>query len=287
MELRLDIFDFVLQGTFVHVTPRPGPYAYARWTYLRCTRQKSKLDGHWIPCRPYAQSPVGWYEQWSSFLALEPAVISVLLSCRTLYADFVRLLYSRTLFDFHTLEEYLDFVRYAPSTARQLKHIRTRHIDIDCPFITCADSHMQTQKDRTFVEALQWLFLRTPRLESLRLMIESTALWERKPQHQTAACWARIIAGLATLKRDMACYSTPPHANGTPSEERSSCLVRFDVAVLPETIVQTAPWPSYARLPNFVRPPRVEDSPELDRTLAWLFSEVMGNLHKLSSKTVA
>jgi hypothetical protein len=34
VELRLQIFDYVLQGVFLHVTPRPGAYAYAKWTYL-------------------------------------------------------------------------------------------------------------------------------------------------------------------------------------------------------------------------------------------------------------
>jgi hypothetical protein len=278
-ELRLHIFDYVLQDVFLHVTPRPGEYAYARWTYLRCTRQTSKLDGHWIPCCPYAQSPVAWYDRWSSFLPLEPAVMSLLLSCRNIYADFVGLFYSRALFDFHNLEDYLDFVRYAPSTARQLKHVRMRHIDIDGPFLRSADGHVRMQKDRTFVEALRRMFLHTPRLESLRLIIESTALWERKPQHQRGARWARIIVDLATLRRKMNCGLESSQAGCFRSGDRSSSIVRFDIAVLPETIVQAPPWPSYARLPNFVRPPRLEESSDLDRTLSWLLGEVMGNMH--------
>jgi hypothetical protein len=278
-ELRLDIFAYVLQGVFLHVTPRPRTYLYARWTYLRCTRRTSKLDGHWIPCCPYAQSPVGWYNQWSHFLPLEPAVMSLLLSCRTLSADFVGLLYSRALFDFHNLEDYLDFVRYAPSTARQLKHVRTRHIDIDCPFIRSADGQIRTQKDRTFVEALQRMFLHTPRLGSLRLIIESTALWERKPLHQRGARWARIIVDLATLRRVMNSSSERSWMDCFRRVETSSSIVRFDVAVLPETVVQSSPWPSYARLPNFVRPPRAEDSPDLNQTLSWLLGEVMGNVY--------
>jgi hypothetical protein len=278
-ELRLHIFDYILQDVFLHVTPRPGEYAYAKWTYLRCARQTGKLDGHWIPCCSYAQSPVGWDSQWSGFLPLEPTVMSLLLSCRTIYADFVGLFYSRALFDFHNLEDYLDFVRYAPSTARQLKHIRTRHIDIDGPFIRSADGHVRTQKDRTFVEALRRMFLHTPRLESLSLIIESTALWERKPQHQRGARWARMIVDLATLRRQMNCRSEPSQASYFSSGDRSSSIVRFDIAVMPETIVQTAPWPSYARLPNFVRPPRLEETSDLDRTLSWLLGEVMGNMN--------
>ena len=34
VELRLQIFNYVLQDVFLHVTPRPGAYAYAKWTYL-------------------------------------------------------------------------------------------------------------------------------------------------------------------------------------------------------------------------------------------------------------
>ena len=63
VQLRLQIFDYILQGAFLHVTPRPGAYVYAKWTYLRCTRQTSKLDGYWIPCCPYAQGTVGWYDK--------------------------------------------------------------------------------------------------------------------------------------------------------------------------------------------------------------------------------
>jgi hypothetical protein len=279
IELRLVIFDYILQGAFLHVTPRPGPYAYARWTYLRCTRQTSILDGHWLPCCPYAQSPVGWYDQWNSFLPLEPAVLSLLLSCRSLYADFAGLLYSRALFDFYHLEDYLDFVRYSPSTARQLKHMRTRHIAIDCPFVRSQDGHIRTQKDRTFVEALQRMFLHTPRLQSLRLIIESTALWQRKLEHHPGARWARMIVDLATLRRATKSCSQRSRASCVPGSETSSSIVRVDVAVLPENIVQSSPWPSYARLPSFVRPPRVEDSQDLNRTLSWLMTEVMGNNH--------
>jgi hypothetical protein len=278
IELRLDIFEYVLQGVFLHVTPSPGVYAHAKWTYLRCTRQSSKLDGHWIPCCPYPQSPVAWYHEWSNFMPLEPAVMSLLLSCRGLYADFVGLLYSNALFDFHNLEDYLDFVQYAPSTARQLKHIRTRHIDIDCPFIRSVDGHIRTQKDRTFVQALQQMFLHTRRLESLRLVIESTALWETKGQHQRGAHWARMIVDLAKLRREVNCCSERSRTKCFHDGEMSSSILRFDAAVLPETVVQSSPWPSYARLPNFVRPPRVEDSPDLNRTLSWLLSEVIGNI---------
>jgi hypothetical protein len=277
VELRLQIFSYVLQGVFLHITPRPGPYAYAKWTYLRCTRQTSKLDGHWIPCRPYAQSPVGWYDKWRNFIPLESAVMSLLLSCRGLYTDFVGSLYSQALFDFYHVEDYLDFVRYAPNTARQLKHIRTRHIDIGCPFTRNADDFIRTPKDRVLVEALRRLFLQTPRLQSLRLIIESTALWERKPQHLRTARWARVIVDLAKLRRER--YSDHPWTAWLGSVETTSSIVRFDVAVLPETIVQSTPWPSYARLPNYVRPPRVGDSPDLDRTLSWLLNEVMANAH--------
>jgi hypothetical protein len=108
VELRLQIFDFDLQGVFLHITPRPGTYAYAKWTYLLCTRQTSKLDGHWIPCHPYAQSTVGWYDKWRDLIPLESAVMSLLLSCRGLYADFVGPLYSQALFDFYNVEDYLD-----------------------------------------------------------------------------------------------------------------------------------------------------------------------------------
>ena len=275
IELRLRVFDYVLQGIFLHVTPRPGAYGYAKWTYLRCTRQTSKLDGHWIPCCPYAQSSVGWYDKWRDFMPLGSAVMSLLLSCRGLYADFVGALYSQALFDFHNVEDYLDFVRYAPNTARQLKHIRTRHIDIDCPFTRSKDDHIRTPKDRVLVEALQRLFLHTPRLQSLRLIIESTALWERKPQHMRTARWARTIVDLARLRRERC--SEHRWTEWPGNVETTSSIVRFDVAVLPETIVQSTPWPSYARLPNYVRPPRVGDSPDLDRTLSWLLSEVMAN----------
>jgi hypothetical protein len=279
IELRLVVFDYILQGAFLHVTPRPGAYAYARWTYLRCTTQTSRLDGHWLPCCPYAQSPIGWYDQSRSFLPREPAVLSLLLSCRSTYADFVGLLYSHALFDFNNLEDYVDFVRYSPSTARQLKHMRTRHIAIDCPFARSQDGHIRTQKDRTFVEALQRMFLHTPRLESLRLIIESTALWQRKLEHHPGARWARMIVDLATLRRATKTCTQRSQASCVPCGGIRSSIVRVDVAVLPETIIQSFPWPSGPRLPNFVRPPRVEDSQDLNRTLSWLMSEVMGNNH--------
>jgi hypothetical protein len=203
--------------------------------------------------------------------------MSLLLSCRGLYADFVGPLYSQALFDFNTVEDYIDFLRYAPSTARQLKHIRTRHIDLDCPFTRSADDHIRTPKDRVLVEALLRLFLHTPRLQSLRLIIESTALWERKPQHLRTARWARTIVDLARLRRER--YSEHRWTEWPGNVEITSSIVRFDVTVLPETIVQSAPWPSYARLPNYVRPPRVGDSPDLDRTLSWSLSEVLANTH--------
>ena len=245
---------------------------------MRCTRQTSRLDGHWIPCCAYFQNPVGWYDKWRNFLPLDTAVISLLLSCRVVYADVVGLLYSKALFDFHNLEDYLDFVRYAPSTAQQLRHIRTRHIDIDCPFARSANGQTQTQKDRTFVEALRRIFLHTPKLESLRLIIESTALWERKPQHQSGARWARIIVELAKLRKALNCSSEREWTKCFRDGEMSGSIVRFDIAVLPESIVQTSPWPSYARLPNFVRPPSVDDSPELDQTLSCLLGEVLGRI---------
>ena len=211
-------------------------------------------------------------------MPLPTVVISLLLSCRGIYADVVGLLYSRALFDFQNLEDYLDFVRYAPNTAQRLKHVRTRHIDIDCPFTRSANGDIATPKDRTFVESLQRMFLHTPRLESLRLIIESNALWERKPQHQKGATWARVIADLAKLRRKVKCCPDHAQMKSFYNGEMSSSIIRFDVAVLPETIVQSSPWPSYARLPNFVRPPRAEDSPDLDRTLSWLLGEVIGKI---------
>ena len=277
IEIRLQIFDYVLQDVFLHVTPRPGAYPYAKWTYLRCTRRTSQLDGHWILCCPYAQRPTQWYNMWSTFLPQQPGVMSLLLSCRTLSADFVGLLYSRALFDFPNLEDYLDFARYAPSTTRQLKHIRTHHIDINCPFKRNAHGPIRMQKDRTFSEALQRMFLHTPRLESLRLIIESTALWETKPQHQKDARWARMIVDLAKLRRQLNCYCERPRTTCLCDGEIRSSIVRFDVAVLPEGVVQSSPSPTW--LPNFVGPPRVEDGPDLDRTLSWLLSEVIGKTH--------
>jgi hypothetical protein len=178
---------------------------------------------------------------------------------------------------FYNVEDYLDFVRYAPSTAWQLKHIRTRHIDIGCPLTRSADDHIRAPKDRVLVETLQRLFLHTPLLQSLCLVVGGTALWERKPQHLRTARWARMIVDLARLRRERC--SEHRWTEWPGSVEITSSIVRFDVAVLPETIMQSAPWPSFARLPNYVRSPRAGDSPDLDRTLSWLLSEVIANTH--------
>ena len=209
-------------------------------------------------------------------MPLNTTLISLLLSSHSLYEDTVGLLYSRALFDFQNLEDYLDFVRYAPRTAQRLKHIRTRHIDIACPFTRSVDGQLRTDKDRTFVEALQRMFLHTPGLNSLRLTIESTALWESKAQHYRSARWARTIVDLARSRRELECCPQRSWTKGLSGDETSNSIVRFWTAVLPETVVQSSPWPSYARLPNFVRPPRADESPDLDKTLVWLVNEVKG-----------
>jgi hypothetical protein len=81
-----------------------------------------------------------------------------------------------------------------------------------------------------------------------------------------------MIVDLATLRRQMNCGAEP-----SGSGDRGSSIVRFKIAISPEAIVQTAPWPVFARFSNFARPPRLEESPDLDRTLSWLLDEVMGN----------
>ena len=275
-EVRLQIFEYVFDGLLLHITPRPGSYPYSRWTYLRCTRQTSGLNGHWIACCPYFQSPVSWYDNWRDFMPPNTALLSLLLSSRSLYEDTVGLLYSRALFDFHNLEDYLDFVRYAPRTAQRLKHIRTRHIDIACPLTRSVDGQLRTDKDRTFVEALQRMFLHTPGLKSLRLIIESTALWERKAQHHRSARWAQMIVDLAKSRRELDCCPQRPWTKSSSGGETINSIVRFWTAVLPETVVQSSPWPSYARMPNFVRPPRADESADLDKTLVWLMNVVIG-----------